>query len=787
MRKLILLIASVLLWVSVDAQIISERGKDSTNLVSEDTQVVSGVVKDTANVAIEFANVILYELPDTTYIRGTITDVNGVFELESPLHKDLLLEVSSVGYNTQRTTPKSNQTIILTNDGIRINEVVVNKSRPIAKLTATGVLTSVEHTILSDMGTGNEVLKRIPMVKGDKGEFEVFGRGKAKIYINNREVRDPAEIDQLNSTEIKDIEVIRNPGAKYDATVLAVIKIRTLRKQGDGFGFNLRSSYYRSKKNTFIEQLHMNYRKGKFDISAAISYTNREGLEIGTFQHNAYVDTLWSQNINSNAQIHDNNLNARIGLNYEINQNHSIGVRYDIRTSPQQNIINTSVKSTVTANNEYFDEWDNQANYRTINYPVSQANLYYAGKVEKLSIDFNTDLYIGSTVSETKQSEKSKKYGEREISSKNNVDNTLVSSKLQLSYPIWKGDFSLGGEYVNIRRKDKYTNEPLVDFSSEVGIEESNLAAFVGYALHTKIGNFNAGVRYENVDTKYALDQTVSKDKSKKYDQFFPHFSYAIDIQEVGLQLNYSTQVARPTYRQLSNNLMYINRFTQEQGNPMLDPAINRELSLMSTWKFLQASVSYKYEQDAIIYIANQSKREPKVSIMSYENIKKLPSLSAFMAIAPRFGFWHPQLSAGITKQWLTVSSNGLDIVLDKPLFDVSFHNVFALPKQFLVTLDFLYRSKGNFQNSYIHKDQYILDFSIAKSFLNNSLSLKLNFNDILNQQVFAFKTYSPKMDLTKTAKRDNRHVSITLRYNFNVAKSKYKGDSSNSEAVRRL
>lgn len=94
-----------------------------------------------------------------------------------------------------------------------------------------------------------------------KGEgFEVFGKGAPLIYINGREIRDVSELDQLKSEDIKNVEFITNPGANYDASVKCVVKIRTKPVQGEGFGFDVRSSYYQSENTDLVEQLNWNYR-----------------------------------------------------------------------------------------------------------------------------------------------------------------------------------------------------------------------------------------------------------------------------------------------------------------------------------------------------------------------------------------------------------------------------------------------------------------------------------------------------------------------------------------------
>lgn len=56
------------------------------------------------------------------------------------------------------------------------------------QISSVGIQTIVSNTVLSNIGTGNDVLKHIPMVSGDKGSFDVLGRGKAIIYISRKRI-----------------------------------------------------------------------------------------------------------------------------------------------------------------------------------------------------------------------------------------------------------------------------------------------------------------------------------------------------------------------------------------------------------------------------------------------------------------------------------------------------------------------------------------------------------------------------------------------------------------------
>ena len=85
---------------------------------------------------------------------------------------------------------------------------------------------TVENTLLSKLGTAEDVLARVPGIIKKQDGFEVFGKGEPLIYINGRQMRDVSELDRLKSEDIKSVELITTPGARYDATVRAVVKIR---------------------------------------------------------------------------------------------------------------------------------------------------------------------------------------------------------------------------------------------------------------------------------------------------------------------------------------------------------------------------------------------------------------------------------------------------------------------------------------------------------------------------------------------------------------------------------
>ena len=91
------------------------------------------------------------------------------------------------------------------------------------------------------LGTAEDVLTRVPMIAKRGEGFEILGKGAPLIYVNGRKLRDLQELKNIQSDNIRNVEVIQNPGARYDASVNAVIIIRTKRAAGEGLGVELSS------------------------------------------------------------------------------------------------------------------------------------------------------------------------------------------------------------------------------------------------------------------------------------------------------------------------------------------------------------------------------------------------------------------------------------------------------------------------------------------------------------------------------------------------------------------
>lgn len=173
-------------------------------------QNVTGRIVDENDRPVEFVNVVLLTRNDSTYIAGTVTRKDGSFLLENPQVKSAFVKLSSIGYVTQtKTIPPTGHfgTIKMSLESVMLGEVVVKSNRPVTAIKGNALVTNVDNSVLAHAGTANDVLTQIPMVLGRDGHFEVFGKGSPLIYINGRKVQDLTELSQLNSSDIKNVEV----------------------------------------------------------------------------------------------------------------------------------------------------------------------------------------------------------------------------------------------------------------------------------------------------------------------------------------------------------------------------------------------------------------------------------------------------------------------------------------------------------------------------------------------------------------------------------------------------
>lgn len=756
------------------------------SFISIHAQGISGRIVNEAGQPLEFVNIVVLRTADSTFVQGTTSRNDGSFTLAKP-EVPSFMKISYIGYLTKMLPIKGDMgEIRLEENTATLNEVVVKSNRKLFDMGKEGVVTHVAGTRLSNIGTAGDILKYIPGITTNKDEINVFGKGKPLVYINGRQVYNLAELERLNSSEIKSIELIQNPGAQYDATAKAVLKIRTLRATGEGFGVSLRSSYWQSENTDITEQANLTYNKEKLYAFGTYKFSNINNHQKSTIAQQVATDKLWRQTNTFEQNSTKTEHEVSLGVNYDFNDKHSAGIKYIYDFVPGFTLKSTSA-TLVTADEALYDKLFTTNRAKDDNAPSHNLNVYYTGQFKDTNIDLNMDYLSNNSTNEQWSSEKSDKYNS-EIASKSMIRSNMLAAKLAVSHKLFGGELRLGAEAVSSNRHDTYAinGTGLVD-DVYSRLHESQFNPFAEYERPFSFANVHVGVRYEHVTFKYYLNDIYQTAQSRTFDNLFPYLSVGTKPGKVMFNMSYSVKTKRPTYRQLSGNVMYINRFSLQAGNPMLRNEHIHDLSLQGMWKFLQFTVSFQDNRNAIIFWDEAIPNNSSTIKLQYKNLSSLPSISSMLAIAPSFAIWEPQLVLGIRKQWLTLDTYGGSKHLGKPMFQVGFNNSISLPLGIDANVDFSFQSKGDYQNVSINKNTCILDVSFSKSFFNKALDIKISGTDLLHQKKEANIMYSDRIHIMQQNVFDSREFGLTLRYHFNAAKSKYKGTGAGNEEKNRL
>ena len=749
-------------------------------------ETFTGRVVDETQVPAPFANVVLLSANDSAFVAGTTTGADGRFTLTGHAARPII-KITYLGYKTLVLEAADGDlgTIALEPDATMLGEVVVKGQRPAFKLTAEGLKTDVENTLLSKVGTAKAVLKNLPGVQQTKDGIEVFGKGAPLIYINGRKLQNLTELDQITSEDIKSVELITNPGAKYDATVGSVILIKTKRPQGDGFSFNTQASYFVSKCPDLALGVNWNYRHKGLDVFGSVWYNDDRHMQDDELILAVKADTVWHMDQHMDIKAQSNSLYTSIGANYIFNDDHSAGFRYDTKAYFLDRTRGTFT-ADVTANGLFYDHLDNDIYQRSKYNMPHTLNIYYNGKVGGTSIDFNSDYVFSKNRQWQYNDEVSQEQQSRTVTSLSLVRNQLCATKLVLSWMLWGGNLQVGTEFDHTRRHDDYINPEQIVPTTFTEQRENNYILFAEYAHPLPFGQLRLGLRNENVCSDYYNQGVRIDEQSRNYHHLFPSVGLMARAGQVQLMANYAAKIKRPYYHELSSSVTYANRFTWESGNPLLKPSIRHEASLMAMYRWVSVMLQYKHTDDIIVNVGREVPGCESVSWLFRENVDNEDAMMLMVTLSPRFGLYQPSLTMGMMKEWMKIPSpSGFDSP-ERPIWIAQFNNNFQLTPTLTASADFSFTSKGDQENVSLTKALYVLDLSLTKSLFNDRLSVQVKGHNLLNSQQHVRLNYGNRT-LWQNFNQDSREVEFTVRYKFNAAQSKYKGTGAGASEKERL
>ncbi len=753
---------------------------------------LTGTIIDEQGQPVAYANVSVLNPADSTLLCGGVSNESGYFAV--PIEQDkVLARISCIGYKTVYKLCDKPEvgTVRMHPDNYIIKGVVVQGERPKVQLQGNVLVMNVEGTVMERLGTAEDVLSRVPTIS-KKGEgYEILGKGAPQIYLNNRKLTDLNELRNIQSDFIRTVEVIQNPGARYDATVQAVIVIHTKRAQGEGLGVELTSWSSKGRGYVNNERINLTYRKGGLELFANLFGAYNKRWNSGGFEQTVFADTLWT--ITNRHQSTERNpyLEGRAGFNYQLNDSISFGGFYQ-NTYDYVKTYNDNADDLL-ANGSPYDHLHNNGIRRDNNSPKHEANLYFTGKAGQFSIDFNADYTAYKRVSRSQQQELSSNYENRDVNTETMTRGSMVAEKLIVSHPLWKGQVSVGEEYTNTRWRSSFENAEGFIQDSNNEQHESNIAPFV--ELQQRLGRFHlqAGLRYEHVASDYFVGGRRQADQSRTYDDLYPSVALSTSVKKVQLSLSYTKRTNRPAYWLLNNDVIYENRLNRQTGNPYLRPVKYHSLNAMVMWKGFYATTNYIHCIDPFLQVMESLEQDSKVNVATIRNYNDcdmfVVTLGAQKSVKLASGItWTPQYNVTFFKQWLTTTFNGLDKHLNQPHLSLQLGNVVTLPNDWLLQADFNMHTHGYTGSNFkTETTNAMLSLSVSKDLLKQRLNIKLTGNDLFNRGIGHGTFYFNRMTFTKTEDNDTRYVSLSMRYRFNVTPSKYKGTGAGNAEKNRL
>lgn len=751
---------------------------------------IKGAVIDEDSQPIGYANVTLYSLPDSIFITGTITNELGQYAIDKIGDTNSsFLKISALGYISETIYPiMQGRTIQLQHNKYSLNEIVVYGQREIFKSRGTDIIADIQHSNLRDFGFADDIIDKLPMVSGENGSYSIFGKGSAVIYIGNRKLTDSSELSRISTKDIATIEVINNPGAKYDADTHAVIRINLKKQYEKGFGGTVSLSDAQGRRNSDNEQVQITYSTDK--INTFVNFRNSTS-RYSTDQENTEKivapSSVWSFYSNMpewNSNYYNKSVTGGISIN--LNKNNTIGGQVTYQRDNDR--YNGKSSNVMTRGVSEFERLNSTINSRS-RYNQWQSNIYYEGHIgSKWTINFNGD-YLRRESSDCKQNEEvGNLTPEHVVQTINDAKYNIAAGIIEAEYrPSESGALRVGSNMSYVKNTQAYSSldDTAEGTKSSLTSEETKTAFFVEGEYSFGKLNTNIGTRYEIFKMSYYDDLNNLQLVDKSYSRFYPYISMSLPVNKVRMGLSLATKVQRPSYYQLRNSQEYFNRYETEAGNPLLLPQYTTDLSYSSQYKSFRFSISYQWIKDYIM-TSNSIDAENPLHILSMPTNKPhYTALNGNVAYNKTVGIWEFYTNLNVMRTFFNIyNSDGTLVNGKRPYAEMSFNSYFNLKNDWMPYLLFKYNSDG-YMREYRIKQGLFLSFGITKRFLKNALYVRLSVNNILGTKERETR-YDADYIFEKERFRDNRNISLFLRYTFNN-KKKYKGKSAADEEIGRM
>lgn len=661
----------------------------------------------------------------------------------------------------------------------QLQEVVVTAKQPATKLVGSTLVTTIPGSNLADLGSALDVLAQLPMIKVTDNSVSIIGKSNIEIFIDGRPMRDEQELQQLLSSNLKKVELLMAPGAAYESTTGAVLKITTRRNFVQSLSMTDQFQLQRRRKWSVMNYLGLSYRFGDWElfINGTINRNNSlakgsttntlvyDGKKtvVGSSQHNSYPTTTGL---------------VKGGFNYS-HGSQSLGAYY--RYNPERGDLNNTGSEWLNDNAPILRDID-----KRIRAHSHLASLYYENTfADRYLLHFDGDFrqsretnIVATTYPES---------ANPEVNSTDRRKSTLWAGKLYLNFPLGKGEFTVGTQDIHTHTSLDYRmlNTSVSEYipSSLTDARQTSAALFASWSRMFGKFSLSAGARYEYVDYDFKVNGKRDEDVSRRNHLLTPDLSLGYSFNEESqISLSYKMATVKPPYSQLTGSLSYTGLHEIEGGNPALRDEKMHDIQLFGMWKGFMLQADFTRALDTYAFVKQLYPADNLQLLMHPINID-VSALSLYLVWSQPIRRWTPNVTLGMYRQWLTLDNTQHN----KPIFSYYFDNTFSLPHGWLITANISGQTQGDMHTNRFGSTWFTMDASVGKTFLNKSLTVKLAATDIFNtaNNDWTMNTYGVLVDKRQSYNR--RGIALNIIYNFQPRKSKYKGSSAAEAEMKRL
>ncbi|WP_345272778.1 TonB-dependent receptor domain-containing protein [Flaviramulus aquimarinus] len=768
---------------------------------------IKGNVTDKSQ-AIAWANVVLTD-SNEHIVTGGITDDNGKFNLktESGTYR---LTISFIGYTAFE------KEIILKGDldlgsielkaDNTLDAIVITHQKKLIEQKPDRIIFNVENNINTIGGDALDALRIAPGLRIQNNSINLLGKGESRVMINGRLLQLSGEdltsyLNTISANDIKKIEVITSPPAKYEAAgngglINIILKKGQLNswKNTISIANNINTFNFLTLRNSLL------YNKGRLSLTFNANGTKGNSRNIEDFQV-YYPNSIWDININSKDK--EDHLSTQLLLDYDISKHTTIGIQY-LGNTKTPNLVDESISKIFNQSNQLDSLLINNGNNH-VKVNSHSINLHTYTKLDSLgksvSLDFDYFIYNSDqnrnfiTNSFSPNNDLLGINAAANTFSNQNIEN--FSAKTDIEHPIKFINLSYGAKISTIKNSsdiqffNAITDSLVLDtnISNTFKYEETNQAIYVsGLKKINEKWDVQLGLRFENTKTKgYSVE--LNETNTNTYTKLFPSFYASYKKNENNnFSISYGKRIERPRFRDLNPFRVVISSNTFSIGNPFLRPSFVDNFEFKHTYKnkfTTHAFLSIRNDGSSIIFTSDV---ENSTQIVTRSNFFK-QYIYGFgeSFILNKITWWQSQNSMNLIGSKTEFTENIGAQPQNGIMFSANSSNTITLNSSTKLQIDASYDSPFK-AGLFSMGKTYSIDLGISKQFLNKDLQVAVLVKDIFNtSSLNNLESTVNGIKQTYGQNDNNRFIRLSAKYSFGNKKIKEnRRNFGNEEETRR-